>query len=238
MQLITEKQCQLLDLGRRDHRLGHSQAAGEIGNLLGEFVPAEPQINQPLTHRSVLGIHQALLDQFQQPGDASFRLLVIMAHLPQSIAVAIFAFDRRAQIVAEQTHQVLGLQYLLRHLADHDAIELVHRHAQPLAAERPLFEAARTAVVSIGVTIHAHLMRHLAAHLYLLANPGDYETVRRLLGHKNIETTIRFYEGLLTDDAFARYDGLIEEMRSKTAAKPSKPSGSNIEDDFDEGDLL
>jgi len=81
-------------------------------------------------------------------------------------------------------------------------------------------------------------MRHLAAHLYLLANPGDYETVRRLLGHKNIETTIRFYEGLLTDDAFARYDGLIEEMRSKTAAKPSKPSGSNIEDDFDEGDLL
>lgn len=90
----------------------------------------------------------------------------------------------------------------------------------------------------IGVIIHAHLMRHLAAHLYLLANPGDYETVRRLLGHKKIETTIRFYEGLLTDDAFARYDGLIEEMRSKTAAKPSKPSGSNIEDDFDEGDLL
>ena len=90
----------------------------------------------------------------------------------------------------------------------------------------------------IGVTIHAHLMRHLAAHLYLLANPGDYETVRRLLGHKNIETTIRFYEGLLTDDAFARYDGLIEEMRSKAAVKPSKPPSGNIEDDFDEGDLL
>jgi site-specific recombinase XerC len=90
----------------------------------------------------------------------------------------------------------------------------------------------------IGVVIHAHLMRHLAAHLYLLANPGDYETVRRLLGHKNIETTIRFYEGLLTDDAFARYDGLIEEMRSKAVAKPSKPPSANIEDDFDEGDLL
>lgn len=90
----------------------------------------------------------------------------------------------------------------------------------------------------IGVTIHAHLMRHLAAHLYLLANPGDYETVRRLLGHKNIETTIRFYEGLLTDDAFARYDGLIEEMRSKAAVKPLKPPSGNIEDDFDVGDLL
>lgn len=43
----------------------------------------------------------------------------------------------------------------------------------------------------IGVIIHAHLMRHPAAHLYLLANPGDYETVRRLLGHKKIETTTR-----------------------------------------------
>lgn len=99
-------------------------------------------------------------------------------------------------------------------------------------------QLARFVQREIGVVIHAHLMRHLAAHLYLLANPGDYETVRRLLGHKNIETTIRFYEGLLTDDAFARYDGLIEEMRSKAAAKPSKPPSGNIEDDFDEGDLL
>lgn len=99
-------------------------------------------------------------------------------------------------------------------------------------------QLARFVRREIGVVIHAHLMRHLAAHLYLLANPGDYETVRRLLGHKNIETTIRFYEGLLTDDAFARYDGLIEEMRSKAAAKPSKPPSANIEDDFDEGDLL
>ncbi|ALC11047.1 hypothetical protein LH20_03685 [Sphingopyxis sp. 113P3] len=99
-------------------------------------------------------------------------------------------------------------------------------------------QLARFVRREIGVVIHAHLMRHLAAHLYLLANPGDYETVRRLLGHKNIETTIRFYEGLLTDDAFARYDGLIEEMRSKDAARPSKPSSSSITDDFDEGDLL
>jgi site-specific recombinase XerC len=65
----------------------------------------------------------------------------------------------------------------------------------------------------IGVTIHAHLMRHLAAHLFLLGNPGEFESVRRLLGHKNVETTVRFYEGLLTDDAFARYDALIDELR-------------------------
>ncbi|WP_255247133.1 hypothetical protein [Sphingopyxis sp. GW247-27LB] len=47
---------------------------------------------------------------------------MILAHLPQSIAIAILAFDRRAQIVAEQADEMLGLQYLLRHLADHNAI--------------------------------------------------------------------------------------------------------------------
>lgn len=88
----------------------------------------------------------------------------------------------------------------------------------------------------IGVTIHAHLMRHLAAHLYLIANPGDYETVRRLLGHKHIETTVSFYEGLLTDDAFARYDALIAELRKKADIKSSKPSDDS--DDFEEGDFL
>ncbi|MFC3101063.1 site-specific integrase [Altererythrobacter lauratis] len=88
----------------------------------------------------------------------------------------------------------------------------------------------------IGVTIHAHLMRHLAAHLYLIANPGDYETVRRLLGHKHLETTVSFYEGLLTDDAFARYDALIAELRKQADIKSSKPS--NDSDDLEEGDFL
>jgi len=27
----------------------------------------------------------------------------------------------------------------------------------------------------------------------LQANPGDYETVRRLLGHKSVDTTMTFY---------------------------------------------
>lgn len=44
-----------------------------------------------------------------------------------------------------------------------------------------------------GPTVHPHLFRHIAGKLYLERHPGDYETVRRLLGHKRIETTISFY---------------------------------------------
>lgn len=35
-----------------------------------------------------------------------------------------------------------------------------------------------------GITMHAHLFRHFAAFLYLKKKPGEFETVRRLLGHK------------------------------------------------------
>lgn len=44
-----------------------------------------------------------------------------------------------------------------------------------------------------GLTVNPHLYRHLAAFFYLQANPGDYETVRRLLGHKSVDTTMTFY---------------------------------------------
>ena len=48
----------------------------------------------------------------------------------------------------------------------------------------------------VGVRLTAHQFRHLAGFLYLKAHPGGHEVVRSLLGHKSIETTIRFYAGM------------------------------------------
>jgi integrase len=61
----------------------------------------------------------------------------------------------------------------------------------------------------LGLKVNAHLMRHFAGFVYLEANPGHYEPVRQMLGHKNIDTTIRFYSGTATKAAFERYDALI-----------------------------
>ena len=41
--------------------------------------------------------------------------------------------------------------------------------------------------------------------------PGDYETVRRILGHRNIQTTIDFYCGLQTMEATQQFGKLIRE---------------------------
>jgi integrase len=47
-----------------------------------------------------------------------------------------------------------------------------------------------------GLRITVHQFRHAAAAILLKHRPGEYELVRRLLGHRNIQTTRNFYVGL------------------------------------------
>ena len=64
-----------------------------------------------------------------------------------------------------------------------------------------------------GLTIHPHLFRHIAAKLYLDQNPGAYEVVRRVFGHRSSKTTIRFYTGLETTAAVRHFDEVILQLR-------------------------
>lgn len=68
---------------------------------------------------------------------------------------------------------------------------------------------------SLALDVNPHLFRHLAGYLYLSAHPGQYEPVRQLLGHKDIQTTIDFYCGLETDQTLQRYDQILESLRPK-----------------------
>ncbi len=60
-----------------------------------------------------------------------------------------------------------------------------------------------------GLRITAHQFRHAAAAIYLHHHPGAYEVVKRLLGHRNIQTTINFYCGLETTQANQEFGKLI-----------------------------
>jgi integrase len=63
-----------------------------------------------------------------------------------------------------------------------------------------------------GLRIRAHQFRHAAAAIYLKHNPGDYETVQRFLGHKNIQTTINFYCGLETMQATEQFGKIVRKL--------------------------
>jgi integrase len=65
---------------------------------------------------------------------------------------------------------------------------------------------------AVGLRITVHQFRHAAAAIYLKHRPGDYETVRRVLGHRDIQTTIRFYCGLETMQATEDFGKLIRQQ--------------------------
>jgi integrase len=67
-----------------------------------------------------------------------------------------------------------------------------------------------------GIKMNAHLFRHMAGMLYLDQNPGEYETVRRLLGHSKLTTTTSFYAPLDNAKANKRYE---EAVLAKRRAK-------------------
>jgi integrase len=66
-----------------------------------------------------------------------------------------------------------------------------------------------------GLTVNMHLMRHLGAKLYLDHNPGAYETVRRVLAHRSLSTTLTAYTGAETEAAVRHFDSVILGIRAK-----------------------
>jgi hypothetical protein len=71
----------------------------------------------------------------------------------------------------------------------------------------------------LGVPVNLHLLRHFAAWLFLKRNPGAYETVRRLLGHRNINTTIKWYAGLEGNAAARQFDAAFLAERTELQAR-------------------
>ncbi len=67
----------------------------------------------------------------------------------------------------------------------------------------------------IGVRMTAHQFRHVVGYVFLVANPGCYDTVRRLLGHRSLKTTLRFYAFILEDEAHEQLDETIDDLAAK-----------------------
>lgn len=91
-----------------------------------------------------------------------------------------------------------------------------HKGTGPLSAQIKSVVHAYT-----GLDMPAHRFRHAVGKIYLDRNPGQYEVVRRLLGHKDISTTTSFYTGAESASAARHYAKTILELRE--AASRLKP---------------
>jgi integrase len=73
-----------------------------------------------------------------------------------------------------------------------------------------------------GIVLSSHQFRHLSAKVLLDAQPGNFETVRQLLGHKSLSTTVGAYAGIDSRRAGRHHQRLVEEALA--AEKPVRRS--------------
>jgi integrase len=83
-----------------------------------------------------------------------------------------------------------------------------HKTAGALASQ-----IKRSVHAGTGLVMNAHLFRHLAAKLSLDDHPGGYEVVRRVLGHRSLQTTVNAYCGTETAAATRHFDNTILKLR-------------------------
>lgn len=91
------------------------------------------------------------------------------------------------------------------------------RSGAPKAANTLRRNICNTIRRELGLHVHPHLFRHLAAYLYLKRHPGHYEDVRRILHHTSIQTTINAYAGLEAATALGRYDSVVLKLKKDAA---------------------
>ena len=102
-----------------------------------------------------------------------------------------------------------------RYLFPGEALKLRHQTALSTSIKRTVFRHS-------GIDITTHNFRHFVAKLFLDTHPGQYEQVRRFLGHKDIKTTM-IYVGLETAAAARHFNSTLLGLRDK-AHKPSPQS--------------
>jgi integrase len=68
---------------------------------------------------------------------------------------------------------------------------------------------------AIGLRLTTHQFRHLSAAIILKHQPGNYELVRLLLGHRTVQVTIRNYIGLESTHASEVYGDLVRDLRMR-----------------------
>jgi integrase len=85
-------------------------------------------------------------------------------------------------------------------------------------------QISKTVSKYTGLKVNVHLFRHAGGKLFLDARPGQYEVVRRVLGHRSIATTTSIYTGAETRSAGKHFAAVIAERRrslqDQRSAKP------------------
>ena len=194
------------DKGRRSDAV-RVQVALSVGLLL----------MMPVRAANLVGLHLGRHIQRTRSGKNGVVHIVIPGHevkngenlefeLPCEIVriLDLYLRDFRPRLITDENRWL----FPGRNLSSHKAI-------------MTMGEQIRARVFKVtGLHVNLHLFRHICTKLYLDCMPGNYEVVRRLLGHRSSETTIRFYAGMESKSASRHYDEVILQLRKDLHNQP------------------
>jgi integrase len=144
-----------------------------------------------------------------KPGGPSSAFWLVFPHYDVKNRVGLeFTFDEAVtELIDEYIHQFRP--HLLR--GSNSSSLFPGMSGEPKTASMFSGQITERIEDATGLRITAHQFRHAAAAIYLRHHPGAYEVVKRLLGHRNIQTTINFYCGLETTQANQEFGKIIGE---------------------------
>ena len=120
-----------------------------------------------------------------------------------------FAFD--ATTTATIDEYIYQFRPLLMRGSNHDYL-FVGGNQGPKLTKSLSRQISERLWKELGLEITPHQFRHAAAYIMLKADPGNYELVRRVLGHRNITTTKNFYIGLETLEATRLFSEMVSDL--------------------------
>jgi integrase len=144
-----------------------------------------------------------------KPGGPDSAVWLVFPHYDVKNRVGLeFTFDEAVtELIDEYIHHFRP--HLLR--GSNSAYLFPGMSGEPKTASMFSGQITERVEDATGLRITAHQFRHAAAAIYLRHHPGAYETVKRLLGHRNIQTTINFYCGLETTQANQEFGKIIRQ---------------------------
>jgi integrase len=87
-----------------------------------------------------------------------------------------------------------------------------------------------------GIVFSSHKFRHLSAKLVLDDQPGGFETVRQLLGHASLRTTVGAYAGIDSRRAGRHHQRLVDQALAAEMPKRRRNKTLNAEVNSDESE--
>ncbi len=82
----------------------------------------------------------------------------------------------------------------------------------------------------LGLRLTGQQFRHVMGYVYLKYHPGDYETVRQLLGHRDISTTMKFYAAMDMRAASKKVNDFVDKKRQELSHLLRKRRRTNRDD--------